>query len=208
MEAVDGSYRLSNADREQTAAWLRDHLLAGRLTMDEFSERVETVYSARFGQELVAVRDGLPENPVAPTASRRKPTLLTAALFGHVTRRGRLRLRSRTAIMSAFADIDFDLRETEIGRPETSVMVLALLGNVDIYVPEAINVDLGGLTIFGHSREWGSDIARADAPTIHVRTLGLFGTIDLWRVPPGVGGSYSDIFRKLQGRRRRLRLIR
>ena len=109
--------------------------------------------------------------------------------------------------MSAFADIDFDLRETEIGRPETSVMVLALLGNVDIYVPEAINVDLGGLTIFGHSREWGSDIARADAPTIHVRTLGLFGTIDLWRVPPGVGGSYSDIFRKLQGRRR-LRLIR
>ena len=70
---MDDSYRLSNADREQTAAWLRDHLMAGRLTIDEFSERVETVYSARFGQELVAVREGLPENPVAPTGRAASP---------------------------------------------------------------------------------------------------------------------------------------
>jgi hypothetical protein len=86
--------------------------------------------------------------------------------------------------------------------------VLALFGNVDVYVPEAVNVDLGGLTIFGHSREWGPDLARPDAPTIHVRTLGCFGTIDLWRVPQHVRGSYSDITRELQGRRRRLRLTR
>ncbi len=205
---MDGSYRLSNADREQTATWLRDHLLAGRLTLDEFSERVETVYAARFGQELAAVREGLPDTPVARGATRRKATRLTVAMFGHVGRRGRLQLPRRSAAISAFADIDFDIREAEVGRPETSIIVLALFGNVDIYVPDAVNVDLGGLTIFGHSREWGPDIARADDPTIHVRTLGWFGTIDLWRVPQDVRGSYSEIFRQLQGRRRRLRLTR
>lgn len=208
MSAVDDSYRLSNADRELTATWLRDHLMAGRLTLDEFSERVETVYAARFGQELVAVREGLPDTPVARAPSRRKATRLTVAVFGHVGRRGRVRLRRRSAAVSAFADIDFDLREAEVDRPETSIMVLALFGNVDVYVPEGVNVDVGSLTIFGHSREWGPDVARPEAPTIHVRTLGCFGTIDLWRVPQHVRGSYSDITRELQGRRRRLRLTR
>jgi hypothetical protein len=205
---VDDSYRLSNADRELTATWLRDHLMAGRLTLDEFSERLETVYAARFGQELVAVREGLPDTPVARVPSRRKATRLTLAVFSHVGRRGRLRLRRRTAAISAFADIDFDLREAEVDRPETSVILLALFGNVDVYVPDAVNVDLGGLTVFGHSREWGPDVARPDAPTIHVRTIGCFGTIDLWRVPQHVRGSYNDITRELQGRRRRLRLTR
>jgi hypothetical protein len=205
---VDDSYRLSNADRELTATWLRDHLMAGRLTLDEFSERVETVYAARFGRELAAVREGLPDTPVARAPSRRKATRLTLAVFGHVGRRGRVRLRRRSAAISAFADIDFDLREAEVDRPETSIMVLALFGNVDVYVPEGVNVDVGSLTIFGHSREWGADVARPDAPTIHVRSLGCFGTIDLWRVPQHVGGSYSDITRELQGRRRRLRLTR
>jgi hypothetical protein len=205
---VDHSYRLSDADRERTATWLRGHLLAGRLTLDEFSERVETVYAARFGQELVPVREGLPDTPVAPGPSRRKATRLTFAAFGHVGRRGRLRLPRRSAAISAFADIDFDLREAEVDRPETSIVALAWFGNIDIYVPDGVNVDLGGLTVFGHSREWGPDIAGSDAPTIHVRTLGWFGTIDLWRVPQDVGGSYSDIFRQLQGRRRRLTRLR
>jgi predicted membrane protein len=33
-----------------------------------------------------------------------------------------------------------------------TVNVLAAFGNVDIYVPEGINVDVGGLTVFGHRR--------------------------------------------------------
>jgi hypothetical protein len=44
--------RVSDAEREQMVLSLREHLLAGRLTLDEFSERVEAAYSARTGRPI------------------------------------------------------------------------------------------------------------------------------------------------------------
>jgi hypothetical protein len=201
----DASLRASDADREQAVLALREHLLAGRLTLDEFSERVDAALRARFGGELARVREDLPEVLPAAAGSRREPARLTAALFGHVTRRGRLRLRERTFAASAFADLDLDLREATIDHRQTTVTVLAAFGNVDIYVPEGVNVDVGGITIFGHRRDWGRDADRPAAPTIHVRVLGFAGTIDVWRVPHNMHDSgYSDIFRHLENRQRQL----
>jgi hypothetical protein len=112
MQPVDE--RVSDADREEAVASLREHLLAGRLTLDEFSERVELAYHARTGHELVRVGEDLPDAASPPAGSRRKPTPFTAALFGHVIRRGRLRLRRWTIAASVFAEVDLDLRQAEI----------------------------------------------------------------------------------------------
>jgi hypothetical protein len=199
----DLTQRVSDADREGTVASLRDHLLAGRLTLEEFSERVDIAYRARIGQELVRAREDLPETS-GDRLSRRKPTRLTAAFFGHVIRRGRFRLRESTAVVSAFADVDLDLREAEIEGAETTLTILVAFGNVDVYVPEGIDVDVGGITLFGRRRDWGRDTARPDAPTVHIRVLGVFGTVDVWRVPHQLRGSYSEIFRELQEQQRQL----
>jgi hypothetical protein len=201
----EASLRVSDADREQAVVALREHLLAGRLTLEEFSERVETALRARFGKDLAPVRQDLPEVFVEATGSRRKPTRLTTALLGHVARRGRLRLRGWAVAASAFGDLDFDLREATIDQRQTAVTVLAAFGNVDIYVPEGVNVDVGGITIFGHRRDWGQDVGRPDVPAVHVRVLGFAATIDVWRVPHDMrGSSYSDIFGKLDHSRREL----
>jgi hypothetical protein len=81
------------------------------------------------------------------------------------------------------------------------VTVLAAFGNVDVYVPEGVNVDVSGLSLFGRRRDWGLEADRPGAPTIHVRALGFAGTIDVWRVPQDMrDASYSDIFRQLQDR--------
>jgi len=62
-----------------------------------------------------------------------------------------------------------------------------------------------GLTILGHRRDWGRDTERRDAPVIHVRVVGVAGTVDVWRVPHDMrASSYSDIFRALEGRHRQL----
>ena len=201
---MDESTQLvSDADRERTVASLRDDLLAGRLTLEEFSERVELAYRARVGQELVRARQDLPATG-EPAASRRKPTRVTAAFFGHVIRRGRFRLRKSTSVVNAFADVDLDLREAEIDGVETTLTILLAFGNVDVYVPEGINVDVGGITVFGRRRDWGRDKARPDAPTVHVRALGAFGTVDVWRVPPQLRGGYGEITRALQEQQRQL----
>jgi Domain of unknown function (DUF1707)/Cell wall-active antibiotics response 4TMS YvqF len=196
---------VSDAEREHAVASLRDHLLAGRLTLEEFAERVESAYTARVGHELACAQEGLPELDAArAVGARRRPTRSTVALFGRVVRRGRLRLRRWTVAASVFSDLDLDLREAELDTPENSAIVLVAFGNVDIYVPEGVTVTVGGLGIFGHRRDWGRDAGRADAPTIRVRAFSVFGTVDVWRVPPDIQGDYGDIFRLLQGRQRKL----
>ncbi len=198
----DASLRVSDADRDRAVITLREHLLAGRLTLEEFSERVDAVLRARFGRELAQVQDDLPA-VFADTvvASRRKPARITTALLSHVVRRGRLRLCRWTVAGSVLGDLDFDLREVTIDRQRTAVIVLAVLGNSDIYVPDGVNVEVSGVSVLGHRRDWGRDEDHPDAPTVQVRVLGLAGTVDVWRVPPGLqAGSYSDITRTLQGR--------
>jgi len=201
---MDDTHRVSDAEREQSVALLRDALVAGRLTLEEYYERVEIAYQARIGQELARIQEDLPAITGEPVGSRRKPTHLTAALFGHVVRRGRLRLRGWTIAVGAFADLDLDLREAEFDGPQTAITILLAFGNVDVYVPEGISVDVRGITVFGHRREWGADIARVDAPVVHVRALSVFGTVDVWRVPHHMHGSYGKIFDKLQKRQRKL----
>jgi hypothetical protein len=201
----DASMRISDDDREQAIVALREHLLAGRLTLEEFSERVEAALRARVGTELARLKQDLPDVFLAAPGSRRKHARFTAAVFGHVVRRGRLRLGRRAVAASSFADLDFDLRNVTVDHWQTTVTVLAAFGNVDVYAPEGVNVDVGGISLFGHSRDWGLDTDRPDAPTIHVRVLGFVGTIDVWRVPQDMrGASYSDIFRQLQDRPRQL----
>jgi hypothetical protein len=83
-----------------------------------------------------------------------------------------------------FGDADLDLRQAELGGPVSSLTAFVLFGNIDLYVPEGIDVDLGGLTVFGHRREWGRDIAPLPGtPLLRVKVFSLFGTADVWRVP-------------------------
>ena len=58
--------RASNEDREQVIKALQRHTEAGRLTLDEYSDRVGTVYAATTLDDLRAATVDLPV--LAPTA--------------------------------------------------------------------------------------------------------------------------------------------
>ncbi|HEX6472547.1 MAG TPA: DUF1707 domain-containing protein [Streptosporangiaceae bacterium] len=53
--------RASDADRERVAGALREHCAQGRLTQDEFNERLEATYAARTMGDLERVTRDLPE---------------------------------------------------------------------------------------------------------------------------------------------------
>jgi uncharacterized protein DUF1707 len=201
---VDCSRHVSDLEREEAVAALREDLLAGRLTLDEFSERVDIAYRARVGADLARARQALPGAAPSPARPPGRRSRVTAALFGHVVRRGRLRLPARTLVVSAFGDVDLDLRDAQIDEPRVTVTLLVGVGNVDVYVPEGIVVELGGALVFGRRRDWGRDTARADAPTVHVRAVGCVGTVDVWRVPRDMRGDYGEIMEQLEERQRGL----
>ena len=82
--ASDPRIRAADADRDRVAATLREHHAAGRLTMEEFQERLDGAYAAKTLGELDALLADLPaidlyqlpipaSQPPAPPARPRLP---------------------------------------------------------------------------------------------------------------------------------------
>jgi hypothetical protein len=61
MQAID--VRAADVDRERVLAELQRHTAAGRLSMEEFSERAAAVYRSRTMGELAALTADLPPTP-------------------------------------------------------------------------------------------------------------------------------------------------
>src|SRR5436190_15273977 len=75
VEQPGMALRVSDVDREVVVDALREHFFAGRLDVEEFTERVEQAYAARTAGELEAVERELPA-AAGVGATGRKPWLL------------------------------------------------------------------------------------------------------------------------------------
>ena len=60
--------RVGDADREAVAAALREHYAQGRLTLEEFNQRIEAAFAATVRSQLSALTRDLP--PVTAPAAR------------------------------------------------------------------------------------------------------------------------------------------
>ena len=58
--ATQPDLRASDAERERVAVQLRDHTAAGRLDVEELTQRLDAVYAARTHAELAALVADLP----------------------------------------------------------------------------------------------------------------------------------------------------
>ncbi|HLG92091.1 MAG TPA: DUF1707 domain-containing protein [Acidimicrobiales bacterium] len=63
--------RASDADRDQVASELREHCAAGRVTVEELSERLDQVFRARTFGDLASVMHDLPPLGQHPAEWRR-----------------------------------------------------------------------------------------------------------------------------------------
>jgi hypothetical protein len=173
--------RASDADRERTIALLRDHAAVGRLTLEEFTERMSAAYLARTNDELEELARDLPS---APVTSRRRPTRFLFSMFGSTEREGRIRVRRRAWCLTAFGNIDLDLRQATLDGDVITIVALRMFGALDVYVPEGVEVDLHGFAFGGHKRTRGNDPPpRPGTPLVRVFAVSIFAGIDVWRVP-------------------------
>ena len=65
--ATDDTIRASDADREAVVATLRDAYTVGRLTLDEFDERMAAAYAGKTWGDLRGLTVDLPTQPVLGT---------------------------------------------------------------------------------------------------------------------------------------------
>lgn len=178
---------------------LRQHTISGRLTLEEFAHRLDLAFEARTRPELEALTRDLPGDTAAlEPRKRRRPKWFTGVVFASVERKGRWRLPRFAGLLVVFGDADIDLRTAEIGGPVVTITAFLLFGNADFYVPKGVEVDLGGITVFGHRREHGEDEPTPDAPLVRVRVFSLFGTSDVWRIAPETRGSYRKLIKSIR----------
>jgi DUF1707 SHOCT-like domain/Cell wall-active antibiotics response LiaF, C-terminal len=175
--------RASDADRERTVALLRDHAADGRLTLEEFSDRMSAAYLARTTEELEELARDLP-SAHAPAGSRRRPTRFVFSLFGSTAREGRIQVRRRVGCLMGFGNIDLDLRQATLEGEVITIVAFGMVGAIDVYVPEGVEVDLHGFTLGGHKRARGNDPPpQPGTPLVRVFAVSIFAGIDVWRVP-------------------------
>jgi hypothetical protein len=175
--------RASDADRERTVVLLREHAAEGRLTLEEFTDRMSAAYLARTTDELEELGRDLPSAD-APAVSRRRPTRWLFSVLGSSEREGRIRVRRRVGCLMAFGNIDLDLRQATLEGDVITIVALGMFGAIDVYVPEGVEVDLRGLALGGHKRARGKDpTPQPGTPLVRVFAVSIFAGIDVWRVP-------------------------
>lgn len=197
--------RASNSDRERVAKVLHDAMADGRLTIDELEERLDAVYAAKtFGELEPVVRD-LPVEltditPAPRPVQRTSPAVLPTHAVSHRIG-GQPTSRTAIAIMSgvertgnwvvpatfnAFAmmgGIEIDLTDATFEAEETVIQASAIMGGIEIYVPEDVIVRVSGTGFMGafESRVRDQQQGPPGTPVIRVTGFALMAGIEVRR---------------------------
>jgi Domain of unknown function (DUF1707)/Cell wall-active antibiotics response 4TMS YvqF len=189
--------RASDQDRDHVAQLLNQAFAEGRLTPDEHTERLESVYTAKTLGELRPLVSDLPVNFAPPSSGlvadapqnranlpfTPKSTDNVMAVFGENKRTGRWLVRSGLTAQAVFGTVELDLTEAVLEQREVTITANAVFGEVKIRVPEGVMLIDEGTAFFG-SRKLGA-VGTADfgpeTPVVRVRGLVLFGNVEAKR---------------------------
>ena len=110
------------------------------------------------------------------------------AIMGGSHRRGRYRAVGSINAVAIMGGDEIDLREAEIEGGELTLNLFAIMGGANIYVPDTVEVDVGGFSLMGGHSEVGRERTRPGAPLVQVRAFNTMGGVIIFRVPPQARG--------------------
>ena len=204
MSEPDDSLRVSDAERDVVLRTLGDHAAVGRLTLDELEERSGRALAAKTRGELATLTSDLPREagpasaPTSVPPAPRKPVRWMIAILGGSHRRGRFRAVGSINAVAILGGDEIDLREAEIEGGELTLNLIAVLGGENIYVPDSVEVEVGGFSLMGGHEEIGTARPpRPGAPVIRIRAYNLLGGTSVYRLPPQARGVSLSEARRL-----------
>ena len=161
-----------DADREQAIVALRDATVEGRLTLDEFADRVTSVELARTDTELEQLTHDL------PSAGSVGAPVKHGAFASRLVRSGRFALAPESTVSCWFGTIVLDLGHATLQGAETTLHVRNLFGTVTLVVPRGVQVDVDGGGAFSTREINLPDSGPVEnAPRLRIRTSGAGGTL-------------------------------
>lgn len=168
--------RISDAERELAVRTLGEHHAVGRLTYEEFVERMDSAYEARTHEELDLLTADLPEHRTAP-AQPQKRRWLVSVMGGN--ERAEDVARDETVILDVMGGSDLDLRGASFPAGEATVTAIAIMGGSTIWVPEGARVELSGFALMGGNTNRVKPAGAAPGPLVRVKAWSLMGGVDV-----------------------------
>jgi predicted secreted protein len=179
---ADPAYRITDQDRDQAAELLQRACGEGRLTLEEFSERVAAVWAAQDSTELGRATAGI----TPPAVGASPPSTGTVVnILGDEKRVGRWRLPRQLRIFSGIGDWTLDLRgalvnEDAVAAGFVEITHFALIGDLRVVVPEGVEVELSGMVLIGDRKlELAAVPPRPGTPRVKLRVFGLISDVTI-----------------------------
>jgi hypothetical protein len=180
--------RASDAERDAVVARINQAVGEGRLTLDEFSERLELAYAARTRGDLDPLLRDLPAgavpaatsgSAVVSSAGRGKDTRWNISPIGGIRHRGYWRVPRHTIAIGVLGGVDVDLSEADLAAPEVMITKVSIIGGVSVRVPPGMRVEVSNFSILGgRNSNLGGPLA-ANAPVLHIRSFSIIGGVNV-----------------------------
>ncbi|HEX6870851.1 MAG TPA: DUF1707 domain-containing protein [Micromonosporaceae bacterium] len=195
MPSNPGQIRASDQEREAVVAKLNAAVGDGRLSIEEFSDRVGAAYAARTQDDLTRLLADLPaagtSGQVVPAGGKGaeaqiwdqpgRPPHVTP--FGSLRRSGAWRIDPDTKMGVVFGSVKLDLRGAYLSAPEVTLAVEVVFGSVKIWVPKGLRTEVEGNTVFGGRRIEENHLPMAaGGPLLRLRIDTVFGSVRVHRV--------------------------
>lgn len=180
--------RISDADRDHTAAILREAAGEGRLDLAELDERLSLVYAAKTYGDLEPITRDLPQiaaptaRPPAPATGPRAPQL-AIAIMGGFRRRGAWTPPDDMTAVAFWGGGMLDLREARFAGQQVTIRAFAVMGSVEVVVPTDAEVHVNGVGIMGGFDQRAAGAGSPGAPRIVVTGVAFCGGVYVKRKP-------------------------
>lgn len=181
-------FLVTSTEREAVEARLRQAVADEALTLEEFGDRMRALLAARTRGDLQMVVEGVPTaaEPLERTRERgvarpaREQGFIMAIMGGSETR-GRWRPAPNTTALAVMGGTVVDLQGAEFDGEVLTISAVAVMGAVEIVVPEGVEVDVRGFAIMGgrDNTTHAHGAVLPDAPLVRVDAYAVMGGVDI-----------------------------
>jgi Domain of unknown function (DUF1707) len=147
--------RMSDADREAVAERLHRAVGEGRLTLDEFEQRVAGVHAARTFAEVEPYVADLPGGPVAPPAPEHAEL---RTLASSLKRQGRWVVPQRLSVTARAGSVKLDFTDAVLSHHVVEIDLNVTAGSTVLVLPPGATADIDGVEMIAGN-------AKAKVPT-------------------------------------------
>jgi hypothetical protein len=185
-----GGIRASDAERDATVGRLSAATGDGRLTLEEFSQRMTAATAAKTRAELDRLVADLPVQPgaareaVAVAGGGAPGTSWHVRLVGGLRVTGPWRMARHVVAVSIIGGTRLDLSQAQLAAPDVTLTKVTVVGGTRIEVPAGVRVDVSGFSLVGGTRVAASPEPGPGAPTVHIRAFSLVGGVRISRSTP------------------------